>query len=97
MLPNFNPNNKTEEASDSLATFALKEDGTLDFQRLTPAGGSFPRQFSMNKDGSLVGVGLQYSSRVVILSRDIKTGEIGDPVAAIALPGQITCVRWDEQ
>lgn len=51
----------------------------------------------MNKDGSLVGVGLQLSSRVVILERDVETGVIGGPRAATALPGQITCVVWDDQ
>ncbi|KAF2105117.1 3-carboxymuconate cyclase-like protein-like protein [Rhizodiscina lignyota] len=96
-LPNFDPKNKTAEPSDSLATFALKEDGTLDFHGLAPAGGSFPRQFSLNGDGSLVGVGLQFSSRVVVIERDIKTGVIGKIVAHVPLPGQITCVVWDEQ
>ena len=82
--------------SDSLATFALNYDGTLTYKQLWPAGGSFPRHFSMNLAGDLVAVGLQMSSRVVILSRNITTGLLGNAVAESDVDGQVTCVRWLE-
>ncbi|KAI9655767.1 MAG: hypothetical protein M1821_005202 [Bathelium mastoideum] len=88
--------NTTTELSDSISTFALNQDGTLSFRQLAPAGGSYPRQFSMNRYGDLVAVGLQYSARVVILARNVTTGEIGAPVAEIGVPGNVTCVVWDE-
>ena len=43
-----------------------------------------------------MGVGLQESSEVVILSRDVTTGLIGDVVASIKIDGQITCVVFDD-
>lgn len=95
-LPNFDPKNSTRIPSDSLATWELNGDGTVRFRQLTAAGGSFPRQFALNSDGSLIAVGLQLSSRVVVLSREIATGMIGGPVASVSIPGQITCVVWDE-
>ena len=50
----------------------------------------------MNKYGDLVAVGLQYSARVVIKSRDVESGLIGDTVAQVDVPGNVTCVVWDE-
>lgn len=83
--------------SDTISTFALRPDGTLSFVQLAPAYGSYPRQFSTNAIGNLVGVGLQYSNEVVILSRDTTTGLIGPPVASIEIEGQITCVVFYEE
>jgi 6-phosphogluconolactonase (cycloisomerase 2 family) len=72
-------------------------DGSLEFKGLSPAGGSFPRQFALNKAGDLVGVGLQQSSRVVLYSRDVETGKIADvPYAHVGVEGQVDCVVWDE-
>lgn len=97
VVSNPNPDNSTMVTSDTISTFALKADGTLNFVQLAPAYGSFPRQFSTNAIGNLVGVGLQYSNEVVILSRDITTGLIGPPVASIEIEGQITCVVFYEE
>lgn len=83
--------------SDSLSTFKLQKDGTLVFHQLWPAGGSYPRHFSLNAVGSLVAVGLQYSQDVVILERDVSTGLIGEPVARIPVGGNVTCVVFDEE
>ena len=78
--------------SDSLATFALQNDGSLIFHQLWPAGGSFPRHYSMNAPGTLVAVGLQYDQDVAILARDPSTGLIGEPVARISVGGNVTNV-----
>ncbi|KAI9833341.1 MAG: hypothetical protein M1819_003736 [Sarea resinae] len=86
----------TVERSDSLAQYRIRPDGTLDFLGLHAAGGSFPRQFSINKDGSLIAVALQRSSRVVVLDRNVKTGEIGDLVAEAHVHGEVTCVIWND-
>jgi 6-phosphogluconolactonase (cycloisomerase 2 family) len=83
--------------SDSLATFALQDDGSLIFHQLWPAGGSYPRHYSMNAPGTLVAVGLQYSQDVAILARDPGSGLIGEPVARISVGGNVTCVVFDEQ
>lgn len=83
--------------SDSLATFALQDDGTLIWHQLWPAGGSFPRQYSMNAPGTLVAVGLQNDQNVVVLARDPSSGLIGEPVARVSVGGNVTCVVWDEE
>ncbi|KAL2351512.1 Lactonase, 7-bladed beta-propeller-domain-containing protein [Cryomyces antarcticus] len=95
-LANPDPKNSTKIPSDSLSTFALQHDGSLIFEQLWPAGGSYPRHFSVNRYGDLVAVGLQYSSRVVIMKRDVQTGLIGNAVASVEVDGQVTCVVWDE-
>lgn len=96
-IKNFDAHNSTRIPSDTLQTWAINEDtGKLTFKQLSPSGGFYPRQFSVNKNGTLAAVGLQSDSRVVIVSRDTKTGLYGDFVASIDLPGEITSVIWDE-
>ncbi|MCJ1390987.1 hypothetical protein MMC18_003848 [Xylographa bjoerkii] len=82
--------------SDSLSIFRLCRNGALRFIELYPAGGSFPRHFSVNKAGDLVAVGLQMSGRVVILRRDAENGQVLEPVAEMDGLGEVTCVVWDE-
>lgn len=64
---------------------------------MAPSYGSYPRHFSTNAIGNLVAVGLQMSSEVVILDRDIVTGIIGEPVARMEIEGQITNVLFNEE
>ncbi|KAF2467234.1 3-carboxymuconate cyclase-like protein-like protein [Lindgomyces ingoldianus] len=96
-VPNPDPSNSTKIPSDSLTTFTPSEDGKLTFQSLSPSGGSFPRHFSLNKDGSMVAVGNQNSGSVVVWMRDVKTGKFGDRVATAENLGQVTNVIWDER
>jgi hypothetical protein len=56
----------------------------------------FPRQFSVNKDGTLAAAGLQYDSRVVIIERNLRDGTFGKFVAEIDIPGQVTSVIFDD-
>lgn len=83
--------------SDSLSTWALKDDGSFAFHQLWPTGGEFPRHFSMNAHGNLVAVGLQTDQTVVILERDVQSGLVGEPVARIAIGGNVTNVVWDDR
>ena len=96
-IANPDPKNVTRVPSDTLATFSLSTTGTgeVGFEELSPAGGSFPRQFSENHDGSLVAVGLQNSGRVVVYGRCKKTGKMGRQVLAdFEGLGQVTSVVW---
>jgi len=68
----------------------------LALTQLWPAGGDFPRHFSLNKVGDLVAVGLQTDQRVVVMQRDVQTGAIGRPVAEVMVPGNVTYVGWDD-
>ncbi|KAK8202028.1 hypothetical protein M8818_005553 [Zalaria obscura] len=95
-LPNPIPSNSTQIPSDSLSTFALNANGSLTFHQLWPAGGSFPRQFSLNRYGDLIAVGLQESSEVVVMARDVATGLVGMPVARVEIEGMVTSVVWDD-
>lgn len=97
-LVNPDPNNKTAITSDSLATFAIQRNGSLDFVQLWPAGGRFPRSFDFNKEGDKVAVGLQMDGRVVVCKRDVRTGLIGKVVASYGNngTGMISSVKWYE-
>ena len=96
-IPNFDPTNSTKIPSDTLQSWAIEPStGALSFVQLAPAGGSFPRQFSLNKNGTLAAVGLQRDSRVVIIERNVADGTFGDFVASINVGGEITTVIWDE-
>lgn len=72
-------------------------DGTLSFLEVFPAGGSWARQFALNRGGNLVAVGLQQTGSVSILERDATSGILKREVASIAIGGgEVTCVVWDE-
>ncbi|KAM3074609.1 hypothetical protein ACMFMG_008039 [Clarireedia jacksonii] len=95
----------TTPPSDTLQTWTITPNGTLSFTQLFPSGGDFPRQFSLNKAGTLAAVGLQRSGRVVIISRDVKTGlfekqvaeiDIGKYIGEYSNNGQVTSVIFDE-
>ncbi|PSK56633.1 hypothetical protein B9Z65_6257 [Elsinoe australis] len=97
-LPNFDPSNSTQVPSDSLQSWSIDPaTGKLSFVQLAPAGGSFPRQFSLNAEGTLAAVGLQNDGTVVIVERDVETSTFGDFVAEINLGDVgVTAVVWDE-
>ena len=96
-VANPDPKNSMRITSDSLATFAIEGDGKLNFEGLSPAGGTFPRNFALNKDGSLVAVGLQTSGRVAVYERCATTGRLGlDMVANFEGLGNVTSVVWAE-
>jgi len=95
IIPNFDPSNSTDITSDSLQTWGINADGTLTFLQMAPAGGFFPRQFSVNAEGTLAAVGMQYSASVVIVQRK-SDGTFGNFVAQVDIPGEITSVVWDE-
>jgi 6-phosphogluconolactonase (cycloisomerase 2 family) len=88
----------TKPPSDSISSFAISPiDGTLSFSQLFPAGGSYPRQFSLNRAGNLVAVGLQETGSVAILERDTCSGTFVKEVARIDITGgEVVCVVWDE-
>ncbi|GKT62112.1 3-carboxymuconate cyclase [Colletotrichum tofieldiae] len=83
--------------SDSLNSFSINEQtGALTLLQKFPAGGRIPRQFSVNKAGDLVAVGLQSDSRVVIISRDAASGKLGDIIASTKVEGEVTAVIFDQ-
>lgn len=98
-ITNPDPKNSTKIPSDTLATFSLDRQGRggFKFEALSPAGGSFPRSFSLNKDQSLVAVGLQNTGRVAIYERCKDTGKLNDTVLAdFNGLGGVTSIVWVE-
>ncbi|CAG9952148.1 unnamed protein product [Clonostachys rosea f. rosea IK726] len=96
-LPNFDPTNSTEIASDSIMTFGINSHaGTLDLLQVFPSGGRVPRHFEINNAGTLVAVGLQSDARVVLIDRDAKTGNLKGFKADITIPGEIVAAIFDE-
>jgi 6-phosphogluconolactonase (cycloisomerase 2 family) len=89
---------------DSIAQYAIGEDGELEFLGLANAQGFFPRTFSISEDGTLVAIGGQTDAVVSIVERDTETGLIGDLLARISV-GQrgtylgedgLSAVTWAE-
>ena len=71
-------------------------DGSLQWVQIAAAGGSAPRHFSFNKDGTLVAVGLMGNNAVSILTRNPSSGTIGNVVATAKVGVEPACVIWDD-
>ena len=96
-IPNFNPRNQTQIVSDILVTFSVDQaTGALTFLQKFPAGGRVPRQFAINKAGTLLAVGLQDDGRVVIIDRDPASGMLKSIIANAGDMGEVTCTVFDE-
>jgi 6-phosphogluconolactonase (cycloisomerase 2 family) len=95
-IPPFEPTNSTTSIpSDPLMNFSINEStGALTKVQEFAAGGMNPRHFSFNEDGSLVATALQADGRVVIIQRDVETGELGDYVGHVSIEGEVNCVIW---
>ncbi|KID71044.1 3-carboxymuconate cyclase, partial [Metarhizium hybridum] len=96
-IPSFDRKNSTNITSDPLINFSVDgETGSLTLIEEAPCGGRYPRQFSMNKAGTLVAVGQQKDARVVLIKRDPESGKLGDFVGYADVAGEITSVIFNE-
>ncbi|ORY64979.1 Lactonase, 7-bladed beta-propeller-domain-containing protein [Pseudomassariella vexata] len=96
-IPNFDPTNSTEIISDAIISFSLDHaTGGLTHVQTAPSGGRIPRQFSINKAGDMVAIGLQSDGRVVVVKRDVQTGLLGNFLASADIAGEVTAVIFDE-
>lgn len=84
---------------DTIISFALSPtNGTLSKPLRTPAGGKWPRDFSLNRVGDLMAVALQKDHKIVLIKRDVETGKLEDKVLSeIVLDGEVYAVIWDEE
>lgn len=95
-IANFDKTNSTKIPSDSLQVWSINHaTGALQFKQIAPAGGNYPRQFSLNKNGTLAAVVLQHDSRVVVIERK-SDGTFGDFVAHVDIAGEVSSVIFDE-
>ena len=84
-------------AADSLLTYSIAQhSGELKLVDAVAAGGSFPRQFSLNATGSQVAIAVQTNGWVAIYQRDTETGKIGERLALQSGLGEncVVCVQW---
>jgi len=96
-IPNFDPKNSTQIPSDPLFNYAIDHaSGNLTLLQTHPAGGMIPRQFSINKAGTRLAVGLQGDGRAVVVDRDPVTGHLQGFAASADIAGEVTCVVFDE-
>lgn len=96
-LPNFDPKNSTQIVSDSIITFDINaQSGTLKLLQVFPSGGRVPRHVEVNNAGTLVAVGLQADSRVVLIDRDVETGHLKGFKAHVDITGEIVASIFDE-
>ncbi|KAL8849072.1 MAG: hypothetical protein Q9221_005916 [Calogaya cf. arnoldii] len=102
-VKNPDPKNSTAIVSDSLATFSLtspskmaaNSTASIGEGKLTPAGGLYPRSFSISPNGDMIAIGLQTSGRVAVFHRCMDTGAIGkEAVAAYEGLGEVSSVVW---
>lgn len=73
------------ETGDSLSTYKIETDGSLTFVQRAAVGGKSPRHFAVNRAGDKVLVSLTASSSITVLSRDVDSGMIGEPLATLAI------------
>ncbi|KAL7937996.1 Lactonase, 7-bladed beta-propeller domain-containing protein [Trichoderma chlorosporum] len=93
-IPDFD-NPSTTIPSDPLINYKINATtGQLELLQIVPAGGQFPRQFTINKEGNLLAVGLQDDGRVVFVDRCPETGLLGGFVAYADIAGQITSAQF---
>lgn len=81
----------SNRGDNSIATFAVNEDGSLERLAVTPTGGKFPRHFAISPDGKAVLVANQDSGHVRVFERSVDTGEITmtDEVLEVPAPNYI--------
>ncbi|KAH7149914.1 Lactonase, 7-bladed beta-propeller-domain-containing protein [Dactylonectria estremocensis] len=96
-IPNLDPDNSTDIASDRLSNFAIDpQTGSLELLQEVPCGGLLPGQISINEAGTLVAVALQNDGRVVVVDRDAETGELGGIVAHADMEEELTAIIFSD-
>jgi hypothetical protein len=76
--------------------------GQLSQVQRFPAGGLLPRQFEINKAGTMLAVALNGDNRVVVIGRDVASGNLTGILGSLEIdvegkgPGMVTCAVWDE-
>lgn len=78
---------------NSIAVYGVDKDGELTRLAVPACGGNWPRNFALAPDGRFVLVANQYSNEVCVMPLEIGAGEIGAPVARVAVPGA-ACIQF---
>jgi 6-phosphogluconolactonase len=78
---------------NSIAVFAVNDNGSLQRLGYPPCGGDWPRNFSLSPDGRFMLVANRFSNEVVALPVEVGKSELGEPVTK-AFVNQPTCVHF---
>ncbi len=76
----------SNRGDDSIATFKVNADGSLERTGLTSTGGKFPRHFSITPCGKAVIACNQDSGNVRVFNRDISSGELTPSDSSFDVP-----------
>lgn len=82
----------TNRGHDSLAAFAIQEDGQLTLLEHKSTGGSFPRNFTIDPDGNFLLVANQQSDLIVSFKIDKGTGRLLDTGHTITVERPV-CIK----
>ena len=77
----------SSRGADTLATYAVAQDGTIRLLGVQSCGGEFPRHFAITLDGRYLLCGNQNGNTVTVFTRDSDTGRLSaEPVFTFPLP-----------
>lgn len=83
----------SNRGNDSIAVFAITENGLLEKPTLSSCGGHWPRHFALAPAGRFLLVANQYGNEVTVLPLLASTQTLDKPRARIAIPGA-SCVDF---
>lgn len=78
---------------DSIATFAVNSDGTLELVQNINIEGSFPRDFALNSDEQFLVCGNQTTNNLTLFERDSTNGRLKIVQSNVSAP-EVVCVRF---
>jgi len=76
----------------------------MSFKNITSSGGTYPRTFAINKAGDMIAIGDQTTANVVVVKRDVVTGDLGPQIASLRVgnvgtaesDNGLSAVLWDD-
>ncbi|HEY3992607.1 MAG TPA: lactonase family protein [Ktedonobacteraceae bacterium] len=83
----------SNRGNNSIAVYAITEDGLLEKPILSPCGGHWPRHFALAPAGRFLIVANQYGNDITVLPLHAPTQTLDKPCARIALSGA-SCVDF---
>ncbi len=78
---------------ESIAVFAIGEDGLLTLVQIAPCGGAFPRDIDLDPTGRYMFVANQRSDSISVLAVDPETGKLSPTDYSYEVPGP-TCILF---
>lgn len=83
----------TNRGHDSVASYAIADDGTLSLLRIQPSGGKGPQNLLVTPDGKWVLCANMPGNNVVVFKRDPNSGALTPHLTPVEVP-MASCIRW---